>query len=249
MDLRTRVGQRRAPLTWAPRHLCSLFSLSLSTIQNHSVTICLLLDCSRKLQERIDIFSLKLPCIFYPPPLFLFTKLWCLRARLHGCQVTWGQRVQSQPLIAWKLGAAMGLDEGSFGPEFMTTSVDEKMHGIPHGEYGWHWSGLYGFVFWERLLEVCLIKIVAGIWVYNKGWLVSSLKCQGTWGQSMQSEPLRALKLGLATSLGSYVLFQILHGCQHCNTFRRWGLRLVLRVESSKRLDCTLNMSPANVYA
>ena len=51
--------------------------------------------------------------------------------------------MQSQPLIAWKLGAAMGLEEGSFGPEFMTTSVDEKIVWNPTWQV---WMTLVGIV-------------------------------------------------------------------------------------------------------
>ena len=40
---------------------------------------------------------------------------------------------------------------------------------------------------------------------------------------------------------------QLWYGCLHGNTFWRWGLGLVLRVESSKKLDPTLKPSPANI--
>jgi hypothetical protein len=70
---------------------------------------------------------------------------------------------------------------------------------------------------------------------------VLSPKSQVTWDPSVRSQPLRAWKLGLTTSLG--VLSpksQVWHGCPHANTFWRWGSGLVLGVGPRKKLDPTL---------
>jgi hypothetical protein len=42
--------------------------------------------------------------------------------------------------------------------------------------------------------------------------------------------------------------FQVWHGCLYGNTFWRWGLRLLLRFGSSKKLDPTLHTSPARIF-
>ena len=77
---------------------------------------------------------------------------------------------------------------------------------------------------------------------------VPSPMSQVTWHQSMQSQLLRAWKLGLTTSHRvSSPKSQVWHGWLHDNTFWRWGLGLVLRVKSSKKLDPTLNPSSTNV--
>ena len=53
----------------------------------------------------------------------------------------------------------------------------------------------------------------------------------------MQSQPLRAWELGLNTSHGIACLkSQVWHGWLHGNTFWSWGLGLVLRIGSSKKL-------------
>jgi hypothetical protein len=41
---------------------------------------------------------------------------------------------------------------------------------------------------------------------------------------------------------------QVWHGCLHGNTFWRWGLGLVLRARSSKKLVPTLNTNPGNNF-
>ena len=77
----------------------------------------------------------------------------------------------------------------------------------------------------------------------------SGLKSQLNWGQSEQSQPLRAWRLGLSTWHGSQVLSPKYDmDCLHDNTFWRWGLGLVLRVGSTKKLDPTFNTIP-NVFA
>ena len=64
----------------------------------------------------------------------------------------------------------------------------------------------------------------------------------------MQSWPLRAWKLELATS---YTVpspkYQVSHGHLHGNTFWRRGLGFVLRVGRAKKLDPTFNNSPLNI--
>jgi hypothetical protein len=76
---------------------------------------------------------------------------------------------------------------------------------------------------------------------------VPSPKSQVTWGQSMQSQLLRARKLGLTTSHGVPSLkSQVWHGCLHGNTSWRWGFVLVLGVGSSNKVDLTLNTCPVN---
>ena len=60
---------------------------------------------------------------------------------------------------------------------------------------------------------------------------IPSPKPRVTWGQSVQSQMLRAWKLGLTTS---YMVpnpkSQVWHGCPHGKSFWRRGLGLVLRV-------------------
>ena len=78
--------------------------------------------------------------------------------------------------------------------------------------------------------------------------MVPSPKSQVTSGQSMQSQPLIACKLGLSTSHGvpspKYdvdVYMATFSGCK--------GLGLVLRVGSSKKLDSTLKTSAMSSFA
>jgi hypothetical protein len=71
---------------------------------------------------------------------------------------------------------------------------------------------------------------------------IPSPKSQVTWGQPMQSQLLRAWKLGLTTShMVPSPNSRLWHGCLHGNAFWRLGLGLVLRFGSSKKLDPTLN--------
>ena len=71
-------------------------------------------------------------------------------------------------------------------------------------------------------------------------WGLVHTGSQVTWGQSVQSQALRAWKLGLTTSHGIPSLKpQVWHNCLHGNTLWRWGLGLVWRVGSSKKLDLT----------
>jgi hypothetical protein len=59
---------------------------------------------------------------------------------------------------------------------------------------------------------------------------LQSPKSQFIWGQSEQSQSLRAWKLGLITSHKVPSLkSQVWHGCLHDSTFCRWGPGLVLR--------------------
>ena len=95
------------------------------------------------------------------------------------------------------------------------------------------------------------VKSKKETWVFTAttktmGRGVPSSKSQVTWGQSMQSPPLKAWKLRLTTSHG-VSKSQVRHECLHDNTFWRWGLELVLRVGSSKTLDPTVNTSLANI--
>ena len=73
---------------------------------------------------------------------------------------------------------------------------------------------------------------------------------QLTRGRSVQSQPLRAWKLGLTASHGfPSPKSRLWHGCLHGNTFWRWGWGLVLGVGSSRMLDPTLNPSPTIIFA
>ena len=73
-------------------------------------------------------------------------------------------------------------------------------------------------------------------------------KSQVTRGQSVQSQLLRAWKLGLTTSHGSQVLSpQVWHGCLHGNTFWRWGLGLVLRVWVKQKPRPNLQHNPTQI--
>ena len=73
---------------------------------------------------------------------------------------------------------------------------------------------------------------------------VPSPKSQFTWGRSVQSQLLRAWKVGLTTShMVRSLKSQVWHGCLYGNAFWRWGLQLVLRVGSSKKIDPTCNTS------
>ena len=78
---------------------------------------------------------------------------------------------------------------------------------------------------------------------------VPNPKAQVTWHQPVQFQALSAWKLRLSTSNGVPSFVQLWHGCLQGNTFWRWGLGLVLQVGSSKKLDPTLNPSPANIFA
>jgi hypothetical protein len=82
------------------------------------------------------------------------------------------------------------------------------------------------------------------------GTRVGSHKSQVKSCQFMQSQPLRAWKLGLTTShIVPSPKSQLWHGCLHNNTIWRWSLGLVLRVGLSKKLDPTLNTNLVNIYA
>jgi hypothetical protein len=79
--------------------------------------------------------------------------------------------------------------------------------------------------------------------------MVPNLKSQVTHGQSVQSQLSRAWKVG------TYHFTRVpspssrwWHGCLHGNTFWRWGSGLVFGVGWSKKLDTTLNTSPANCF-
>ena len=71
---------------------------------------------------------------------------------------------------------------------------------------------------------------------------------QTSWSKSLHSQPWRVWKLGLTTSHGvPSPKSQVCHKCLHGNSFGRQGLGLVLRAGLSKKLDPTLNVSPANI--
>ena len=74
----------------------------------------------------------------------------------------------------------------------------------------------------------------------RQGVFTRGPKSQVTWGQSMQSQMLRAWKWGLTSS----------HGvpCLKSQGWR-WGSGLMLRVESSKKLAPILNTSAVNIFA
>ena len=79
---------------------------------------------------------------------------------------------------------------------------------------------------------------------------VPSPRSQVTWGQFVQSHLLRAWKLGLTTSHISLVLSSKYDMNAYMATILGDDARdFVLRVESSKKLDPTLNTSLVNIFA
>lgn len=91
-----------------------------------------------------------------------------------------------------------------------------------------HRNNLYMFMIYELDSLPCLIHLT-----FVSKWEV------------------RSANLGLVHT-GSQVLSpksQLWYEYLHDNTFRRWGLELVLWVGSSKMLDPTLNLSLMNIFA
>ena len=103
--------------------------------------------------------------------------------------------------------------------------------------YNKNW-GLKGLVFrWSKKTTIHSMSSGLNAWQSsnNKGYLELVQGSQITWGQFVQSQPLRAWKLELTISHGVLRFkSQVWHGCLHGNTFWRWGLGLVLRVRLSK---------------
>ena len=152
-------------------------------------------------------------------------------------QVTWGQSMQSQPLITRKLG--LTISHGVPSPSSQVTwgqsvqsqpLIAQKLgfttsHGVPSPNSQVTWG--------QSVQSQPLIARKLGLTTSHR---VPSPNSQVTWGRSMQSPPLIAWKLGLTTSHRvSSPKSQVWHGCLHDNTFWRWGLRLVLRFGLSKK--------------
>ena len=117
-------------------------------------------------------------------------------------QFAWGQSVQSQPLREWKLGT------------YHFTRVPS-----PKSQVSFHLRSIRAISTVERM-EV-------GTYHFTR---IPSPKSHFTGGQSVQSRPCRAWKLGLTTSHGSQVRSPISLEVNLCNVGRRehgsWDLPL-----------------------
>ena len=131
-------------------------------------------------------------------------------------------------LTAWKLGLV--TSHGSQVPKSLEVNMcnlsrwkhgswDLPLHTGPRSQVPSHLRSIHAISAVESMeVGTCHFTWVPGPKV--------------TWGQSVQSRPFRAWKLGLATVPGPK--FQVWHGCLHGGAFKMWGLGLVSRLGSSK---------------